>query len=79
MLTEAISARMPLTLPLKVGGNNENIPKLTVWPAAAAPSNATTNLLFVFDAPTVEVVNLKLTLVQEVWAPEIGTSVEAKT
>ncbi len=58
--TLAISTRIPFGLFLNVGGNNENIAKLIVWPEAAVPSTVTVKI-FAVDAGVVLGLNLALT------------------
>lgn len=49
----ARSILIPFSLPRNVGGNNENKPKFTVFPAEDAPSNTTLNTLFTSAAELV--------------------------
>ncbi len=66
--TSAMSIRIPFGLSLNVGGKSENIAKLMVCPAAAAPSIDTKKLLARFDADDFGL-KLRLTWVQVVAVP----------
>ena len=63
LLTCAMSARIPFSLPLNVGGNSEKRLKNTVSPAALAPSRVTWNVLFV-SGPSAVGCNVVKKLVQ---------------
>lgn len=73
-----MSTRIPFGLFLKVGGKSENMAKLMVWPAAAAPSIETKKTLLRFGAVLVGL-KLRLTCVHFVFEPRSVVVAEPKT
>lgn len=76
--TSAMSIRIPFGLSLYVGGNNENMAKFTISPAASEPLMVTKKLLFVFDAE-LEGVSVRKTFAHDVCEPSMVVEFEAKT
>lgn len=76
-VTWAMSARMPFSLFLNVGGNNDNIAKLMISPAAEFPFTVIANMLFV-DPGAMFVFRETLTCFQVVWEPVMETFWEFK-
>ena len=73
-----MSIRIPFSLPLYVGGNNENIAKWIVSPAASVLFSVTTKLLLVSIA-VCEGVRVRDTFAQLVCVPLIIVELDART